>query len=179
MGFYSKKDMSREEVRKGLEKAQVKFLWAQFVDIHGSPKVKQVPIGAFDDIVDAGAGFAGGAVWGVNQGPHSHDLMARADIHTFRQLPWQPNTAVAQCNLYVDEEPWQACSRVNLLRMVEAFRKEGYVMNGGWEPEHFLVVRNADGTISGWDRYAGQALLRRQGDLTGCELPAGSPGSVR
>ena len=37
----------------------VEFILAQFVDIHGSPKVKQVPVECFNDIVEDGAGFAG------------------------------------------------------------------------------------------------------------------------
>ncbi len=173
MGFYAKKGMSREEVRKGLEEAGIKFLWAQFVDIHGSPKVKQVPIDAFDDIIDDGAGFAGGAVWGVNQGPHSHDLMARADISTFRQLPWQPNTASAQSNLHVDEKPWPSCARVNLLRMIDLFAKEGYVLNGGWEPEHFLVLKNEDGSISGWDPLGIDTLSKPCYDARGIAQATG------
>ena len=93
----------REQVREQLEAQGVEFLLAQFVDIHGSPKVKQVPVACFDDIVDDGAGFAGGAVWGMGQGPESHDMMARADLDTFCQLPWKPNVAIASCNIYVDD----------------------------------------------------------------------------
>ncbi|MBW1820099.1 MAG: type III glutamate--ammonia ligase, partial [Deltaproteobacteria bacterium] len=151
MGVYAKKGESRKEIRKRLEAAGVEFLWAQFVDIHGAAKVKQVPMAAFDDIIDDGAGFAGGAVWGVNQGPHSHDIMARADVSTFKQLPWQPNTAMVQSNLYVDEKPYPSCARTNLLRVTRLFKKAGYVFNGGWEPEHFLVLQNEDGSIRGWD----------------------------
>ena len=151
MGAYAKRGESREEIRKALEAAGVEYLWASFVDIHGAAKVKQVPIAAFDDIIDVGAGFAGGAVWGVNQGPHSHDLMARADVNTFKQLPWHPNTALVHSNLYVDEKPYPSCARVNLLRMIKLFKDEGYQLNGGWEPEHFLVLQNEDGSIRGWD----------------------------
>ncbi|MFQ5485376.1 MAG: hypothetical protein ACE5DO_08610, partial [Desulfobacterales bacterium] len=61
MGYYAKKGDSREDVRKGLEAAGIKFLWAQFVDVYGAAKVKQVQFPAdFDGIIDDGAGFAGG-----------------------------------------------------------------------------------------------------------------------
>ncbi len=83
----------------------IEFILAQFVDIHGSAKVKQVPVECFDDIVEDGAGFAGAAVWGVGQGPHNHDLMARADVDTYQQLPWKENVALFSSNLYVDGEP--------------------------------------------------------------------------
>ena len=127
MGVFAKKGESREEIQKKLEAAGVEFLWASFVDIHGAGKVKQVPMAAFDDIIDEGAGFAGGAVWGVNQGPHSHDIMARADVNTFKQLPWQPNTALVHSNLHVDDEPWPACSRVNLIGEMKKFEAAGYL----------------------------------------------------
>jgi glutamine synthetase len=35
--------------------------------------------------------------------------------------------------------------------MVDLFAKEGYVLNGGFEPEHFLVERTGPGAIKVWD----------------------------
>jgi glutamine synthetase len=167
MGVYAKKGEKREEIKARLKEGGIQYIWAQFVDINGAAKVKQVPFDALDDIVDEGAGFAGGAVWGLNQGPHSHDLMARADVETFRQLPWKPNTAVVNCNLFVDDEPWPACSRTNLIRMMDLFAKEGYVLNGGFEPEHFLVARNQDGTVTGWDPQGIDTLAKPCYDVRG------------
>ena len=141
----------REEIREDLRARGVEFILAQFVDIHGCPKVKQVPLDAFDDIADAGAGFAGAAVWGMGQGPESHDLMGRTDLDTYCQLPWRPNVAVASCDIYVDDEPWPYCPRTNLKRMNDLFAAEGYALNGGFEPEHFLVERGTDGSLKPWD----------------------------
>jgi glutamine synthetase len=74
-------------VQKKIKDDGIEYLLAQFVDINGSPKVKMVPASTFDDIVDDGAGFAGAAVEGMGQGPHSHDMLARADIDTYTKLP--------------------------------------------------------------------------------------------
>jgi glutamine synthetase len=145
------KEEKREAVRRELKESGVEFLLAKFIDIHGSPKVKQVPVECFDDIVDDGAGFAGGAVWGLGQGPESHDLMARADLDTFVQLPWRKNVAMASCNIYVDGEPWPYCARNNLIRMMNLLAQEGYALNGGFEPEHFLVARDENGGLKLWD----------------------------
>ena len=60
---------SREQIREQMREDGVEFILAQFVDIHGSAKVKMVPVSCLDDVVDDGAGFAGAAVWGVGQGP--------------------------------------------------------------------------------------------------------------
>ncbi|GAB4261587.1 MAG: type III glutamate--ammonia ligase [Deferrisomatales bacterium] len=158
---------TQEAVRGKLAADGIEFILAQFVDIHGAPKVKQVPVASFDDIVEEGAGFAGGAVWGLGQGPHSHDMMARADVETYQQLPWRPNTAVFNCNIYVDEQPHPYCPRTNLLRMAELFKKEGYVFNGGFEPEHFLVARTEDGGIRIWDPHGVDTLNKPCYDFKG------------
>src|SRR5579871_6361210 len=131
----------REELRKRLKSEKVEFLLVQFADIHGAAKAKMVPASCLDDVTDVGAGFAGGAVWGVGQGPHSHDMMARADLSTYTPLPWMPNTARFAADLYVDDKPHPFCPRVNLQRVLEEARGKGYVFNVGMEPEHFLVVR--------------------------------------
>ncbi len=157
----------REQVRKKLEDQGIEFLLAQFIDIHGSPKVKQVPVECFDDIVGAGAGFAGAAVWGMGQGPESHDLMARADLDTFCQLPWKQNVAIASCNIYVDGAPWPYCPRTNLIRMMDLFASEGYLLNGGFEPEHFLVEKGTDGNIRAWDPQGIDVLSKPCYDFKG------------
>ena len=142
---------SRDQIRSKLKKDGIQFILAQFVDMHGSAKVKMVPVSAFNDMTDVGAGFAGAAVWGVGQGPHSHDMLARIDLDSYTPLPWQPNTARFAADLYVDDESYPYCPRTNLKRVLADVKKKGYVFNVGMEPEHFLVTRADDGSIRPWD----------------------------
>ena len=142
---------SREQIREQMREDGVEFILAQFVDIHGSAKVKMVPVSSLDDVVDDGAGFAGAAVWGVGQGPDSHDMMARIDLNSYTPLPWMPNTARFAADLFVDEQSYAYCPRANLKRVLDRVREQGYVFNVGMEPEHFLVTRNDDGSISPWN----------------------------
>src|SRR5204862_434134 len=114
-------------------------------------KVKMSPTEALDMLIDDGAGFAGGAVWGMGQGAHSHDMMGRIDLNSYTPIPWQPNTARFASDLYVDNKTHPYCPRVNLKRVLDGARKKGYTFNVGIEPEHFLVKKNADGSISPWD----------------------------
>ena len=93
----------RDSMRQRLKRDNIEFLLVQFVDLHGAPKAKMVPVSCLDDVVEVGAGFAGAAVWGVGQGPHSHDMMARVDLATYTPLPWMPNTARFAADLYVDD----------------------------------------------------------------------------
>ena len=129
----------------------ISYLLIQFVDIHGAAKVKLVPARTLPSMVESGAGFAGAAVWGAGQGPHSHDLNARVDLDTYTPLPYEPGIARFASDLYVDGEPHPFCPRVNLRRILERAKSLGFTFNVGIEPEFFLVTKNADGTISGWD----------------------------
>ena len=142
---------NRDEIKQTLQKDDIQFILAQFVDIHGSAKVKMSPAGSLDSLIDEGAGFAGGAVWGMGQGAHSHDMMGRVDLDSYTPLPWQPHVARFASDLYVDGKPHPYCPRVNLKRVLNMAREKGFVLNLGIEPEHFLVVKNADGSISPWD----------------------------
>jgi glutamine synthetase len=110
-----------------------------------------VPAAYLDTAIDEGAGFAGGALWGMNQGPHAHDLMARIDLASYTRLPWLPNTARFAADLHVDGQPFPFCARTNLKRVLADLRQRGFVFHAGMEPEHFLVTRNPDGSIAPWD----------------------------
>ena len=157
----------REDIRQRMRDDSIEHLLAQFVDINGSPKVKMVPVSHFDDVIDVGAGFAGAALPGMGQGPHSHDMMARIDLDTYTPLPWREGVARFASDLYVDDEPHLFCPRQNLKRVLSAIEEEGYVFNVGIEPEHFLVTRNGDGSISTWDPNDVDSLAKPCYDFKG------------
>jgi glutamine synthetase len=143
--------MDRNALKNQLQQDAIDYLLVQFVDIHGAAKVKMVPGEALDDVADTGAGFAGGAVWGMGQDASSHDMMARIDPASYTPLPWEPGLARFAADLYVDGKPYPHCPRVNLKRILEEVRSAGYVFNVGVEPEHFLVTRTPDGRVEPWD----------------------------
>jgi glutamine synthetase len=142
---------SRESIKDTLKRDEIDFILAQFVDIHGSAKVKMSPSDFLDALIDDGAGFAGGAVWGMGQSAHSHDMMGRIDLDSYTPLPWQPGVARFASDLYVDGKPHPYCPRLNLKRILEGATAKGYTFNVGIEPEHFLVTKNPDGSITPWD----------------------------
>ena len=142
---------SREEIAQRMKDDDVQFLLTQFVDLNGSPKVKMVPVEHFDDVLDEGAGFAGAALPGMGQGPHSHDMLARIDLDSYTLVPWDDGLARFASDLFVDGEPHPYCPRQHFKSLLNSARAEGYVFNVGIEPEHFLVTRNDDGSIQVWD----------------------------
>ena len=143
------------------------FLLIQFVDIHGAAKVKLVPAKTLRAIAETGAGFAGGAVHGMGQGPDSHDMFARPDLDTYTPLPYEPGVARFASDLYVDRAPHPFCPRVQLKRGLAAARERGYGFNVGIEPEFFLVVKNSDGSIRGWDPHGVDDLAKPCYDYKG------------
>jgi glutamine synthetase len=53
-----------------LRRDGIDYLLAQWVDIHGTPRVKGVPASALHGFLRGSAGFAGAATVGMGQGPH-------------------------------------------------------------------------------------------------------------
>ena len=101
----------RQEIARRMADGGVRFLLAQFVDLNGSPKVKMVPVEHFEDVLDEGAGFAGAALPGMGQGPHSHDMMARIDLDSYTPVPWEEGLARFASDLFVDGEAHPYCPR--------------------------------------------------------------------
>jgi len=139
--------MKLADAKKFLADNNVKFVLAQFVDIHGVAKTKAVPSGHLQDIVDDGAGFAGFAVWGLAQEPHSPDFMAKADLRTLSLIPWQPGFARVVCTGHVQGEPYEYDTRYVLQRQISRLSERGWTMNTGVEPEMCLMKKDAEGNV--------------------------------
>ena len=160
-------DVQLGELERRFQDDGISYLMIQFVDVHGAAKVKLVPAKTVRAVAEVGAGFAGGAVWGMGQGPHSHDMFARADLASYTPLPYEPGVARFAADLHVDDRPHPFCPRVNLKRVLARTREQGYVFNVGIEPEFFLVVREAGGSIRGWDPHRVDDLAKPCYDFKG------------
>ena len=60
--------MTLDQAKKYIQENGIKFILAQFVDIHGVAKTKIVPAGHLDMIVGDGVGFAGFSLLGLWHG---------------------------------------------------------------------------------------------------------------
>lgn len=137
--------MNLTQASKLIKEQGVKYVLAQFVDIHGVAKTKSVPAEHLEMIVKDGAGFAGFAVWGFGMGPHGPDYMARADLSTLSALPWMPGYARVACDGYVRGKPYPYCSRVALKGQLAALARQGLTLYTGIEPEFMLLKRTPEG----------------------------------
>ncbi len=137
-----------EEIRAKTEADGVEFIYAMFVEMHGKPCAKLVPVSALDGLMADGAGFAGFAAGPIGQNPSSPDILALPDPASYTQLPWQPNVAAMQCDPTVEGELWPYAPRVILRRALDAAVERNLVLKSGVEAEYSLVVRNDDGSIA-------------------------------
>jgi glutamine synthetase len=138
---------SRDDVERYIRENDVKFLFAQFVDMHGKPNAKLVPARLLDGLMEDGAGFAGFAAGEIGQRPHDPDLAAMPDVRTLTPLPWKPHVARLACDVHVEGQEWPYCPRTILRRQLERARSLGYEFMLGCELEYFLVRLREDGTI--------------------------------
>ena len=137
-----------EEIRAKTEADGVEFIYAMFVEMHGKPCAKLVPVSALEGLMSDGAGFAGFAAGPMGQDPSSPDILALPDPASYTQLPWQPNVAAMQCDPTVEGELWPYAPRVILRRALEAAAERNLVLKCGVEAEYSLVVRNEDGSLA-------------------------------
>lgn len=142
---------SLAEAQKFLKDNNVKYILAQFVDIHGVAKVKSVPASHLEDILKNGAGFAGGAIWGMGIAPNGPDYMAVGDLSTLSLIPWQPGYARIICDGHVEGKPYGHDARVVLKAQTDRLAKNGWILYTGLEPEFSLLKMDDKGQIHPFD----------------------------
>jgi glutamine synthetase len=139
--------MNRDEARQFFREHKIRYLLAQFVDLHGAAKAKAVPVEHLDMVLTDGAGFAGFALWGFGMGPEGPDYMAVGDLSTLQAIPWMPGYARIICNGRVKGIPYPYCSRVALQAQLARLAERGLTMYTGIEPEFMLLARREDGSL--------------------------------
>jgi glutamine synthetase len=139
--------MTLEEAKAFFAEHEIKFILAQFVDIHGVAKTKVLPIAQLETVLSDGAGFAAFAIWGMGIGPHGSDYMAVGDLSTLSLVPWQPGFARIVCDGYVDRKPHPFDSRITLKRQTARLAERGWTFFTGLEPEFSLLRRNESGKL--------------------------------
>ncbi|MEM7338448.1 MAG: type III glutamate--ammonia ligase [Actinomycetota bacterium] len=136
-----------DDIAARVEADGVDFIYAMFVEMHGKPCAKLVPVQALETLMTEGAGFAGFAAGPMGQDPSSPDMLALPDPASYTQLPWQPDVAVMQCDPTVEGELWPYAPRVILRRALDQAAERNLVVKTGVEAEYSLLERNDDGTI--------------------------------
>ncbi len=150
--------MTPDELKARIAEDGVEFVYAMFVEMHGKPCAKLVPVSAIDDLLEVGAGFAGFAAGPLSQTPADPDILAIPDPASYTRLPWQPNVAAMQCDATVEGELWPYAPRVILQRAMERAAEQNLVLKAGAEVEYSLLHRNEDGSLRPADERDTSAL---------------------
>jgi len=139
--------VNKQQAARLFKERGIKYVLAQFVDIHGAAKAKAVPVEHYDMVLGDGAGFAGFALWGFGMGPHGPDYMAVGDPATLSHLPWMPGFARIACDGVVKGKPYPYCSRTVLKNALKPLAKQGLTLYTGIEPEFMLLQKTAEGKL--------------------------------
>ena len=132
---------TRETMQSLMDKG-VEYCMPLYVDVHGIPKTKTVPVSHFDRMLRGSELFTGAALDGLGQGPHDDELAVVPDPDAVMQLPWRPQVAVIPGQLTYHEQPYPMCSRTVLARQVDRAAKLGLKFNLGIECETYIVRRD-------------------------------------
>ena len=143
--------MTPAQARKFFKDNEIRYILAQFVDIHGTAKAKAVPVEHLDMVLENGAGFAGFALWGFGMGPHGPDYMAKGDLTTLQAMPWMPGFARMATYGYTNNKPYAYDSRYALKLQLDQLTAKGLTLFTGIEPEFMLLKRAPDGSIAPCD----------------------------
>lgn len=144
----TKTDSEIATIQADLQAKGVKYCMGTFVDIHGIPKGKIVPLDHLRQMANGSELYTGYAVDGLGQAPNDDEIASVPDLDHIIQLPWQPEIAWMPADNTLYGEPYELNTRVLLKKILKQADDMGFGMNLGIEPEIFLLKKNEDGTLS-------------------------------
>ena len=136
------------DIQERLEAQGVRYALASYADIHGRSKCKVVPIDHLDQMLNGSELFTGAALDGVPQEVNDDEVAAIPDPASATVLPWKNDTAWFASDLWLNGQPFEACSRNILKRAIRKATEMGFVFNLGIETEFFLFRETEGGGFS-------------------------------
>ena len=134
-----------QRLKNSLHEQGVKYALASFVDIHGMCKAKAVPLSHLGQMMAGSELFTGAALDGVPQDVSDEEVSARPDPNSATILPWNSEIAWFASDLYLKEQPFEACCRSILKRVLAEAASMGFTFNLGIETEFFILKETPDG----------------------------------
>lgn len=134
-----------QDLKTSLEQQGVKYALASFVDIHGMCKAKAVPLSHFDQMMAGSELFTGAALDGVPQDVSDEEVAAHPDPDSVMILPWQSDIAWFASDLHLKGEPFAACCRGILKKVLAEAAAMGFRFNLGIETEFFILKETENG----------------------------------
>jgi len=128
---------------------EIRYVLAQFVDIHGAAKAKAVPVEHYDMVLGDGAASPvshSGLAWG-----RTARITWASAIRDAVCLALDPGFARVACDGHVRGCALSLCSRVALKNQLKRLESKGLTMYAGIEPEFMLLKRKESGGYAPFD----------------------------
>ena len=136
-----------ESIKADLKNKGVKYCIGAYVDIHGVPKGKVVPIDHLGHMAHGSELYTGYALDGLGQAPNDDEIASVPDLNHIIQLPWQPEVAWMPADNTFKGEPYEINTRVALKKVLDEARSLGLGFNLGIECEVFVLKQHEDGSL--------------------------------
>ncbi|MDP9173823.1 MAG: glutamine synthetase family protein [Planctomycetota bacterium] len=142
-------------LKKKLEAAEVQYCFAAFVDVHGIPKAKCVPMAKFEEMCEGTELYTVGAVEGMGLvGPQEDECCTVPDLNSCVICPWDHRFAWMSADTHYHGQPYHGDSRVILGKVLAKARDMGFKFNLGIEPEFYVLKKDATGKLAPLDPIA-------------------------
>jgi glutamine synthetase len=142
-----KTDQEIKQIQQDLKSKGVKYCVGAYVDIHGIPKGKFVPIDHLLHMAHGSELYTGYALDGLGQAPHDDEIASVPDLDHIIQLPWQPEVAWMPADNTYKGEPYEINTRVALKKVLKQAADMGFGFNLGIECEVFVLNQREDGSL--------------------------------
>lgn len=137
-----------KKLMQELKQKGVKYCIGAYVDIHGVPKGKVVPIDHLEHMAHGSERYTGYALDGLGQAPNDDEITSIPDLNHIIQLPWEPKVAWMPADNGFQGKPYPLNTRVALKNVLADAASMGFGFNLGIECEIYVLRQNADGTLS-------------------------------
>jgi glutamine synthetase len=143
-----KSDQEILRLQADLKAKGVKYCVGAYVDIHGVPKGKFVPIDHFLHFAHGSELYTGYALDGLGQRPNDDEISSVPDLDAITILPWRPEVAWMPADNEFHGQPYEINTRVALKKVLASAAELGFGFNLGIECEVFVVKREDSGKLS-------------------------------
>jgi glutamine synthetase len=135
-------------LKKKLLAAGVQYCFAAFVDVHGIPKSKCVPMAKFEEMCEGSELYTVGAVEGMGLvGPQEDECVTVPDLDSCVIFPWDKRYAWMNADTHYHGEPYHGDSRVILGKALAKAKEMGFIFHLGIEPEFYVLRKDEAGKL--------------------------------
>ena len=135
-----------KQLQKNLQEQGIKYLIPSYVDMHGVPKTKMVPIAHLERMMGGSELFTGAALDGVPQDVSDEEVAAHPDPDSCMIVPWRDDCAWFSSDLWTEGKPFEPCNRGILKKVLAQAKDMGFDVNCGIEAEFYVFADNENRT---------------------------------